>query len=152
MRQHRHSPTWYISALVKFKHQETKPSPGQQDKDHDQVRTSRGGIVSDFNNSKDFYHSYLESKVSSIGGTKEGFSQTDFPTDFEQEIVLGQYLENKLGPDFQELKVKYSPNNQTSDTQAINKVSNKYKLPTPAAPEIVIVEYDKAAEDEEEII
>lgn len=64
---------------------------------------------------------------------------------------MGQYLENKLGPDFQELKVKYSPNNQTSDTQAINKVSNKYKLPT-AAPEIVIVEYDKAAEDEEEII
>ena len=146
MRQHRHSPTWYISALVKFKH--PKPSPGQQDQDQYQVRTSRGGIVSDFNNSKDFYHSYLESKVS-YRGTKEGFSQTDFPTDFEQEIVLGQYLENKLGPDFQELKVKYSPNNQTSDTQAINKVSNKYKLPTLAAPEIVIVEYDKAAEDGE---
>lgn len=61
---------------------------------------------------------------------------------------MGQYLENKLGPDFQELKVKYSPNNQTSDTQAINKVSNNHT----AAPEIVIVEYDKAAEDEEEII
>ena len=133
----------------------SEPPPGQQPRDQsfgEQVRTSRGGTVSDFNdnNCKDFYQSYLESKVSRRG-TKEGFSQTDFPTDFEQEIVLGQYLERKLGPDFQELKVKYSQNNLTSDTQAINKVTNtiNHKQTTAAAPEIVIVEYDEAEEEAE---
>ena len=65
--------------------------------------------------------------------------------------MLGQYLERKLGPDFQELKVKYSQNNLTSDTQAINKVTNtiNHKQTTSAAPEIVIVEYDEAEEEAE---
>ena len=134
----------------------SEPPPGQQLRDHsfgEQVRTSRGGTVNDFNdnNCKDFYKSYLESKVSRRG-TKEGFSQTDFPTDYEQEIVLGQYLEQKLGPDLQELKVKYSQNNQTSDTQAINNVSKtiNHKQASSTSPEIVIVEYDEVVKEEEQ--
>ena len=117
----------------------------------DLVRTSRTGIVTDHDNYRDSYHSYLESKVAISNenkATKEGFSQTEFSDDMEQEIVLGQYLENKLGPDLKELKVKISPNdNHLSETHG--NVANKQQYSNSnTVPEIFIVEY----EQEEEII
>ena len=51
-------------------------------------------------------------------GTRERSSQTDFPEDFQPQAVLGQYIETKLRPDFNELRV-------------------------PSDREIVIVEYEQ---------
>ena len=113
------------------------------------VRTSRNGIVTDRDHNRDSYHSYLESKVANKNvnkATKEGFSQTEFSGDLEQEIVLGQYLEHKLGPDLQELKVKISPtDNHLSETH--DNIASKQQCSN-TVPEIFIVEY----EQEEEII
>lgn len=115
------------------------------------VRTSRNGIVTDHDHNRDSNHSYLESKVANNNinkATKEGFSQTEFSGDLEQELVLGQYLENKLGPDLKELKVKISPNdNHLSETHG-NVASKQQYSNSNTVPEIFIVEY----EQEEEII
>ena len=111
------------------------------DTDHSCVRTTRDGTVSPSENNKDNYQSYLQSKLSDNNRLepqkqlKEGFSQTDFQDDLEQEIVLGQYLESKLGQDLSDLRVKLK--HQTSET-----------LTRQPPPEIVIVEFDP----EEEII
>ena len=110
------------------------------------VRTSRTGIVTDHDNNS--YHSYLESKVAKSNenkATKEGFSQTEFSDDMKQEIVLGQYLEHKLGPDLQELKVKIS---STTDNH-LSETHSKQQFSNTVPPEIFIVEYE---EQEEEII
>ena len=97
------------------------------------VRTSRTGIVTDHDNNS--YHSYLESKVANKNvnkATKEGFSQTEFSGDLEQEIVLGQYLEHKLGPDLKELKVKISPtDNHLSETHRKQQFSSPPSLRSP---------------------
>lgn len=115
------------------------------------VRTSRNGIVTDHDHNRDSNFSYLESKVANNNinkATKEGFSQTEFSGDLEQEIVLGQYLEHKLGPDLKELKVKISPtDNHLSETQG-NVASKEQFSNSNNVPEIFIVEY----EQEEEII
>ena len=92
---------------------------------------------------RDTYHSYLESKVAKNKenkATKEGFSQTDFSGDIE--IVLGQYLENKLGPDLTELKVNISSidNHLSSETHC--NVASKQQY-SDAAPETVIVECEQ---------
>lgn len=108
------------------------------------VRTSRTGIVTDHDNNN---HSNLEYKVAKNNenkATKEGFSQTEFSDDMEQEIVLGQYLEHKLGPDLKELKVKIS---STTDNH-LSETHRKKQFPN-TVPEIFIVEYE---EQEEEII
>jgi len=116
------------------------------------VRTSRNGIVTDHDHNRDSKnHSYLESKVANNNinkATKEGFSQTEVSGDLEQEIVLGQYLEHKLGPDLKELKVKISPtDNHLSETHGNVASKQQYSNFNPV-PEIFIVEY----EQEEEII
>ena len=76
-----------------------------------------------------------------IYNTKEGFSQTDFPEEVEQEVVLGQYLESKLGQDLDTIKVKMTKQ-KNSDSQARN----------PFPPEIVIVEFPEQDEGEVEFI
>ena len=104
---------------------------------------------------RDTNHSYLESKVAKSKenkATKEGFSQTDFSGDIE--IVLGQYLENRLGLDLTELKVNISSiDNHLSEThcnvaskqQAVTAVTalNSKQQCSDAAPEIVIVECEQ---------
>lgn len=112
------------------------------------VRTSRNGIVTDHDHNRDSNHSYLEYKVANNNinkATKEGFSQTEFSGDLEQELELGQYLENKLGPDLKELKVKISP---TDNHLSENFASKQQYSNSNTLPEIFIVEY----EQEEEII
>lgn len=52
-----------------------------------------------------FYQSYLENKLKSQSN-EEKCSQTDFTPRLEQELVLGQYLEAKMGSDLSELKVR----------------------------------------------
>ena len=118
----------------------------------DLVRTSRTGIVTDHDNYRDSYHSYLESKVAISNenkATKEGFSQTEFSDDMEQEIVLGQYLENKLGPDLKEFKVKISSTTDNHLSKTHRNVASKQQQFSNTVPEIFIVEYE---EQEEEII
>ena len=98
------------------------------------VRTSRSGTVTDlnFNNNTD-NQSYQQSSK------KEEFSQTEFNSGYEQEIVLGKYLESKLGQDFSQLKVKLSANNENSD----DNISATHNKQTNLPPDIVIVEYDQ---------
>jgi len=60
--------------------------------------------------------------------TRDRSSQTDFPENLKHEEVLGQYLENKLKPDFTDLKVG---------------VGSSLGNPPYASPEIVIVEYEQ---------
>jgi len=72
-----------------------------------------------------------------ISTTKEDFSQTDFPEDCEQEVVLGQYLESKLGQDLDNLKVTLLKQTCVMNYQAF-------------PPDIVIVEFPE--QEEEEII
>ena len=117
----------------------------------DLVRTSRTGIVTDHDNYRDSYHSYLESKVAISNenkATKEGFSQTEFSDDMEQEIVLGQYLEHKLGPDLKEFKVRISSTTDNHLSETHRNVASKQQFSN-TVPEIFIVEYE---EQEEEII
>lgn len=52
-----------------------------------------------------YYQSYLENKLKSQN-IEEKCSQTDFTPRLEQELVLGRYLEAKLGTDLSELKVR----------------------------------------------
>jgi len=52
-----------------------------------------------------YYQSYLENKLKSQN-IEEKCSQTDFTPRLEHELVLGQYLEAKLGSDLTELKVR----------------------------------------------
>lgn len=74
--------------------------------------------------------------------TKEGSSQTDFPTDLEQEL-LGQYLEAKLEPTINELKVILaSRDNHSSEPQTMV-TTEQVKHDYSPAPEIVIVEYEE---------
>jgi len=54
-----------------------------------------------------FYQSYLENKLKSQN-IEEKYSQTDFTPRLEQELVLGEYLEAKLGTDLKQLKVRRS--------------------------------------------
>ena len=97
------------------------------------VRTSRSGTVTDlnFNNNTD-NQSYQQSSK------KEEFSQTEFNSGYEQEIVLGKYLESKLGQDFSQLKVKLSANENSDDN-----ISATHNKQTNLPPDIVIVEYDQ---------
>ena len=74
--------------------------------DYSSVRTSRSGVINcDLLDNQSFIH---QTGITSHGATREEFSQTDFQNNLEQEIVLGEYLETKLGPDFKQLKVKLS--------------------------------------------
>ena len=74
--------------------------------------------------------------------TKEGSSQTDFPTDLEQEL-LGRYLEAKLEPTINELKVILaSRDNHSSEPQTMV-TTEQVKHDYSPAPEIVIVEYEE---------
>ena len=57
------------------------------------VRKTRSGNVVDSRQSYD--NDNLE--------TRDRSSQTEFPQDFQHQAVLGQYLETKLGQDFNEL-------------------------------------------------
>lgn len=68
-----------------------------------------------------YYQSYLENKLKSQN-IEEKYSQTDFTPRLEQELVLGQYLEAKLGSDFTELKVR-RPKLSKSE-QNLSKVEN----------------------------
>lgn len=68
-----------------------------------------------------FYQSYLENKLKSQN-IEEKYSQTDFTPRLEQELVLGQYLEAKLGSDLSELKVR-RPKLSKSE-QNLSKVEN----------------------------
>jgi len=67
----------------------------------------------------------------SIKLTRDSPSQTDFPEDFPNDVVLGQYLETKLGSDFTELRVREGGSDQTVQHHLL------------ASPEIVIVEYEQ---------
>ena len=75
-----------------------------------------------------------------IYNTKEGFCQTDFPEEVEQEVVLGQYLESKLGKDLDTIKVK------------MTKQKNSDSLMQTFPPEIVIVEFPGPEEEGVEFI
>jgi len=68
-----------------------------------------------------YYQSYLENKLKSQN-IEEKYSQTDFTPRLEQELVLGQYLEAKLGSDLSELKVR-RPKLSKSE-QNLSKVEN----------------------------
>lgn len=57
--------------------------------------------------SDQIYKSYLENKLESQI-LENKYSQTDFTPRLEQELVLGQYLETRLGTDLGELKVSRS--------------------------------------------
>ena len=93
------------------------------------VRKTRSGNVEDsvqcYDNDS-CRQSNLETSLTR--GTRDRFSQTDFPENFQHEEVLGQYLENKLKPDFNDLKVS---------------VGSRLGNPPYASPEIVIVEYEQ---------
>jgi len=58
-------------------------------------------------NKEQFYKSYLENKLQSQI-LENKYSQTDFTPRLEQELVLGEYLETRLGTDLSELKVTKS--------------------------------------------
>jgi len=109
--------------------------------DHTSVRTSRSGVINsdqhDYHN-RSFIH---RTGIASQGTTREEFSQTDFQNNLEQEIVLGEYLETKLGPDFKQLKVKLS-NNSKRNNLSEDSVAN-ISVTRMNVPEIVIVEYDE---------
>lgn len=73
------------------------------------VRNTRDGVCgTDNDQSKEqFYKSYLENKLQSQI-LENKYSQTDFTPRLEQELVLGEYLETRLGTDLSELKVTKS--------------------------------------------
>ena len=73
------------------------------------VRNTRDGVCgADNDQSKEqFYKSYLENKLQSQI-LENKYSQTDFTPRLEQELVLGEYLETRLGTDLSELKVTKS--------------------------------------------
>jgi len=68
-----------------------------------------------------YYQSYLENKLKSQN-IEDKYSQTDFTPRLEQELVLGQYLEAKLGTDLSELKLR-RPTLSKSE-QNLSKVKN----------------------------
>ena len=74
--------------------------------------------------------------------TKEGSSQTDFPTDLEQEL-LGQYLEAKLEPTINELKVILETIILVNLKHWSQLTTEQVKHDYSPAPEIVIVEYEE---------
>ena len=107
--------------------------------DYSSVRTSRSGVInSDLldNPNQSYIH---QSGTTSHGATREEFSQTDFQNNLEQEIVLGEYLETKLGPDFKQLKVKLSNNSKRNNLSDVANIS----VTRSNVPEIVIVEYEQ---------
>jgi len=58
-------------------------------------------------NKEQFYKSYLENKLQSQI-LENKYSQTDFTPRLEHELVLGEYLETRLGTDLSVLKVTKS--------------------------------------------
>jgi len=73
------------------------------------VRNTKDGVCGavTHQNKEQFYKSYVENKLQSqINENK--YSQTDFTPRLEQELVLGEYLETRLGTDLSELKVTKS--------------------------------------------
>jgi len=93
------------------------------------VRKTRSGNVEDSVQCYD-NHSCRQSNLetSLTRGTRDRFSQTDFPENFQQEAVLGQYIETKLRPDFNDLKVSAGSDREN---------------PHSASSEIVIVEFEQ---------
>jgi len=105
--------------------------------DHNSVRTSRSGVINcDLLDNQSFIH---QTGITSHGATREEFSQTDFQNNLEQEIVLGEYLETKLGPDFKQLKVNLSNNSKRNNLSDVANIS----VTRSNVPEIVIVEYEQ---------